>query len=221
METKKALIAGASGLIGKHCLRFLLDEPSYTRVTALVRSKLEITHPKLVQQVIDFDEIETIGEALSAEDVYCCLGTTIKKAGTQDAFQKVDFTYPVKLAALTQHCDAQQFLIVTSLGADPHSRIFYNRVKAEVEEAVRKIPFNAFHIFRPSLLLGDRSEHRTGEKTGAVIMSVLKPVMIGPLRKLRAIQASDVAKAMVRVAQIKRTGVNIYESDQIQKIADE
>ena len=219
-KPKTALLVGASGLVGGHCLQFLLEEPSYTKVTALGRKPLTIVHDKLDQHVIDFGELETLGEYLIAEDVYCCLGTTIKKAGTQEAFRKVDFDYPIKLAALTQHCGANQFLIVSSLGADPHSRIFYNRVKGEMEEAIRKMQFMAFHVFRPSLLLGDRKEHRTGEKVGAVAMTALKPAMIGPLQKYRAIQARDVGKAMVRVAQMDLQGVNIFESQRIQEIAD-
>jgi uncharacterized protein YbjT (DUF2867 family) len=152
--------------------------------------------------------------------VYCCLGTTIKKAGTQDAFRKVDFDYPVRIAALTQHCGANQFLLVSALGANPHSRIFYNRIKGEAEEAIRKMSFNAFHVFRPSLLLGERTEHRPGEKVGAVAMAVLKPLMSGPFKKYRAIQAHDVAKAMVRVAQMDLEGFNVFESNRIQEIAD-
>jgi uncharacterized protein YbjT (DUF2867 family) len=220
MKPKSALLVGATGLVGGHCLRLLLEEPSYTNVVALVRRSLPITHDKLVQHVIDFDELGTLGEILSADDVYCCLGTTIKKAGTQEAFRKVDFDYPVKLAAFAQHCGAKQFIIITALGADPHSRIFYNRIKGEVEEAIAKISFDAIHIFRPSLLLGDRTEHRAGEKAGAVIMSVLKYAMIGSFKKYRAIQASDVAKAMVHIAQKNLKGVNIFDSQLIQEIAD-
>jgi uncharacterized protein YbjT (DUF2867 family) len=221
MDSKSALVLGASGLVGNFCLRFALQEPSYTKVTALVRKPLTIVHEKLVQHVVDFSALEILGECLVADDVYCCLGTTIKKAGTQDAFRKVDFDYPVKIAALSQHCGANQFLLVSSLGADPHSRIFYNRVKGEVEEAIRKISFTAFHIFRPSLLLGERKEHRSGEKAGAFIMSGLKYAMAGSLKKYRAIQARDVAKAMVHVAQKESRGVHIYESDTIQTLADE
>jgi len=220
METKSALLIGASGLVGGHCLQFLLEESSYTRVVALVRRPLSITHDKLAQYIVDFSELETLGECLTADDVYCCLGTTIKKAGTKEAFRKVDFDYPIKLAALAQHLGANQFLIVTSLGADPHSRIFYNRVKGEVEEAIRKISFITINIFHPSLLLGERTEHRIGEKAGAFIMSGLKYVLVGPLRKYRAIQARDVAKAMVQVAQKNLKGVNIFDSKQIQEIAD-
>ncbi|MGD0589438.1 MAG: NAD(P)H-binding protein [Bacteroidota bacterium] len=219
-DTKSALLVGASGLVGGHCLQFLLEESSYTRVVVLVRRPLLITHDKLVQHVVDFSELEILGECLTADDVYCCLGTTIKKAKTQEAFRKVDFDYPIKIAALAQHCGANQFLIVSSLGADPHSRIFYNRVKGEVEEAIRKISFTTINIFHPSILLGERTEHRTGEIAGAFIMSGLKYALIGPLKKYRAIQARDVAKAMVQVAQKNLKGVNIFDSMQIQEIAD-
>jgi len=219
-KSKTALLIGASGLVGGHCLLYLLEETSYTKVTVLVRKPLTVVHDKLDQHVIDFGELETHGEHLIAEDVHCCLGTTIKKAGTQEAFRKVDFDYPIKLAALTQHCGANQFLVISSLGADPHSRIFYNRVKGDMEEAIQKMQFMAFHVFRPSLLLGERKEYRTGEKVAAVAMAALKPAMIGPLQKYRAIQARDVGKAMVRVAQMDLQGVNIFESQRIQEIAD-
>jgi uncharacterized protein YbjT (DUF2867 family) len=220
MEPKSALLIGASGLVGGHCLRFLLEDPSYANVLILVRKPLPEKHDKLTQLVFDFNELEAIGKCPRVDDVYCCLGTTIKKAGTQEAFRKVDFDYPVRIAALTQHCGANQFLLISSLGADSHSRIFYNRVKGEVEEAIRKISFTAFHVFRPSLLLGERKEPRTGEKAGAFIMSGLKYAMGGPLKKYRPIQARDVANAMVRVAQMNLTGVNIFESQRIQEIAD-
>ena len=219
-ETKSALLVGASGLVGGHCLQFLLEESSYTRVVVLVRRPLSITHDKLIQHIVDFSELETLGESLTADDVYCCLGTTIKKAETQEAFRKVDFDYPIKIAALAQHLGASQFMIVTSLGADPHSRIFYNRVKGEVEEAIGKISFPTINIFRPSLLLGDRTEHRTGEKAGAFIMSGLKYMMVGPFRKYRPIQSRDVAKVMVQIAQKNLKSLNIFESMQIQEIAD-
>jgi uncharacterized protein YbjT (DUF2867 family) len=221
MESKSALLVGASGLVGGHCLRFLLEEPSYTRVVVLVRRPLQVMHDKLVQHVVNFDELESLGKCLPVDDVYCCLGTTIRKAGTQESFRKVDFDYPVKIAALAQHCGASQFLLISSLGSNSHSRIFYNRVKGEVEEAIRKIAFTTFHVFRPSLLLGERKEYRTGEKVGAVAMRVLGHMMIGSLKKYRAVQASDVAKSMVLVAQMNLTGLNIFESRRIQEIADD
>jgi len=219
-KPKAVLLVGASGLVGGHCLKFLLEEPSYARVTVLVRKALNINHEKLIQHIIDFDEVTTLGKLFAVDDVFCCLGTTIRKAGTQEAFRKVDFDYPIKIAALTQHCGANKFLLVSSLGADPHSRIFYNRVKGELEEAIQKISFKAFHVFRPSLLLGDRKEIRTGKKIGAFAMMALKNVMIGRLKKYRAVQARDVAKVMVGAAQMNLTGMNIFESERIQEIAD-
>jgi uncharacterized protein YbjT (DUF2867 family) len=221
MESKSALLVGASGLVGGHCLHSVLQEPSYTQVIALVRHPLSVVHEKLIQHVVDFNDLETFGELLYTSDVYCCLGTTIKKAGTQEAFRKVDFDYPIKLAALTQHCGASQFLLISSLGADSRSRIFYSRVKGEVEEAIRKISFTSFHVFRPSLLLGERQEQRIGEKVGAAAMTALKPVLIGSLKKYRSIHARDVARAMVRVAQKNLIGLNIFESQRIQEIANE
>ena len=219
-EYKSALLVGASGLVGGHCLRFLLEEPSYAAVIALVRRPLPVIHDKLIQQIVDFDELESLGQCPPVDDVFCCLGTTIRKAGTQDAFRKVDFDYPVKIAALTEHCGAAQFLLVSSLGADPHSCVFYSRVKGEVEEAIRKISYTTINIFRPSLLLGERTEHRTGEKAGTCIMSGLNHVLVGPLKKYRAIQARDVARAMLSTAQMHFCGVNIFESRRIQEIAD-
>jgi uncharacterized protein YbjT (DUF2867 family) len=220
LKSKTALLVGATGLTGGYCLEFLLKEPAYRNVHAFVRTAIAITDTKFVQHIVDFHELETFHEHLEVDDVYCCLGTTIRKAGSQEAFRRVDFDYPVKLAALTQHCGAKQFLIITSIGANPRSRVFYSRVKGEVEEALTKISFDAIHIFRPSLLLGERKEHRTGEKVGAVAMAALKPAMIGPLKKYRALRASDVALAMVRTAQMNLNGVNIFQSQRIQEIAD-
>ena len=219
-KPKTALLVGASGLVGGHCLQFLLKEPSYARVTILIRKPLSVIHEKLVQHTVDFNDLTTLGELFETDDVFCCLGTTIRQAGTQEEFRKVDFDYPVKIAALTQHCGANKFLLVSSLGADPQSRIFYNRVKGEVEEAIQKISFKAFHIFRPSLLLGERREHRMGEKVGAFVMTALKNAMIGRLKMYRAIHARDVAKVMVGAAQMNLSGMNIFESQRIQEIAD-
>jgi uncharacterized protein YbjT (DUF2867 family) len=220
MESRSALIVGATGLVGRYCLNFLLKDPSYSKVNAFVRNELPVKHEKLVQHVVDFNDMDLLGELLTADDVFCCLGTTIRKAGSQEAFRKVDFEYPVKLAAISQHCGAKQFLIVTSLGANPHSKIFYSRVKGEVEEALMKIPFDALHIFRPSLLLGDREEKRGGEQMGSVVMRALKIAMIGPFRKYRAIHASSVAKAMVRVALMNLRGLHTFESHRIEEISE-
>jgi uncharacterized protein YbjT (DUF2867 family) len=216
---KTALIAGATGLIGSQCLARLLDEPAYERVFALVRRPLPHADPKLEQRVIDFDRLGAPGEAFpTATDVFCCLGTTMKKAGSEAAFRQVDFTYVVGLAAQALERGARQFLLVSSIGANARSPFFYPRVKGETEAAIAALPFEGRQIFRPSMLLGERAEDRPGERAGIVAFKGAAFLMIGPLRKYRPIAAATVAEAMVRVARKSPRGVNIYESDDIERL---
>jgi uncharacterized protein YbjT (DUF2867 family) len=214
-----ALLAGASGLVGSLCLDRLLNEPSYTRVVALVRRPLPHDDPKLEQQMVEFDRLGTEGVAFpTATDVFCCLGTTMEQAGSEEAFRQVDFTYVVALASQSLAHGARQFLLVSSLGASATSKIFYSRVKGETEAAVSALPFEGRQIFRPSILLGDRHELRTGERVGIAVMRGAAFAMVGPLRKYRPIAARTVAEAMVRVALRAPRGVNIYESDEIERL---
>jgi uncharacterized protein YbjT (DUF2867 family) len=215
---KSALLLGASGLVGGHCLQRLLDDAAYGKVITLVRKPLALHHPKLEQQMVDFSDLQNYAHWVKAHDVYCCLGTTIKKAGSQAAFRQVDFTYPFEVAKIAAANGAGQFLIVTALGANSDSRIFYNRVKGEVEAAIAPLAFRAVHIFRPSLLLGERQEFRLGEKIGEGAAKIFSFLFVGPLRKYRPIEASVVAAAMVAVAKRNWAGANIYESDQIQAL---
>jgi uncharacterized protein YbjT (DUF2867 family) len=213
---KKALIAGATGLIGKELLALLLADPTYEQVIALVRKPLPIQHKKFVQQLTDFDHLEEVSEHLrDVADVFCTLGTTIKVAKTKEAFRKVDYEYPVRLAQLAMQNEVQQFLIVTSMGANRDSGIFYNQVKGEVEEEIRGIGLPASHIFRPSLLLGDRAESRLGEQIGSVLARVLSPFMVGGLHKYRPIHVKTVAQAMVHTARSQVKGEHVYLSEEI------
>jgi len=213
--TRTALVAGASGLVGGHLLRRLLAEPAYEHVAALGRRSLPVTHPKLTQHVIDFDRLREAANFPRADDVFCCLGTTIKKAGSQDAFYEVDFLYVHELARTALAYGATQFLLVSSLGANPRSRIFYSRVKGEVEEAVSRLAYRAVHIFRPSLLLGERAERRLGESVGIALSRLASPLFAGPLRKYRPIAADAVAAAMVRAALGGGAGIMLHEGDGI------
>ncbi|AII51275.1 NAD-dependent epimerase/dehydratase family protein [Hymenobacter sp. APR13] len=215
---KTALIAGASGLIGSQLLPLLLASDRYAKVIAVGRRPLPIVHPKLEQRLLDFDHLEEHRFALIADDVYCCLGTTMRQAGSKKAFYTVDYLYVVKLAALTAGNFAAQLLVVSAMGADEKSRVYYNRVKGEMEQAVRQTPFRAVHLFRPSLLLGERSEQRTGERLGAVLLRVLRPVLRGPLRRYRAIDAATVARAMLRAAEQNGTGIQVHPSDAIEAL---
>lgn len=218
MNKKKALIVGSTGLVGKALLQILLDADEYEEVIALVRSKQQINHPKLRMVVTDFDKLQTMKEYFKVDDVYCCLGTTIKKAKTQEAMLKVDQEYPLTVAKLASEKGAKQFAIITAMGADPNSTIFYSRMKGEVEKQLVTIPFRSIHIFRPSLLLGNRTEFRLGESVGAIFMKGLGFLLIGPFKKFKAIKDVTVATAMYKAMQIEQVGVNIYPSEKIEQI---
>ena len=214
-----ALILGSSGLIGSHLLTLLLEAPQYGEVWALVRRPSGVSHQKLREHIVDFDRLaETFG-TLGGEDVFCCLGTTIHTAGSQEAFRMVDLTYVVDAAAMAQHNGATRFFVVSSIGADSKSSLFYSRIKGEMEVAVSRMPFQAIGILRPSLLLGDRKEFRLGEKAGALGMRLASFALQGPLRKYRAVQAADVAAAMLFLSRTNFQGVRVVESDEIQRIA--
>jgi uncharacterized protein YbjT (DUF2867 family) len=215
---RTALLLGATGLVGGELLTLLLADPEYGRVTVLVRRNLPRMHAKLVQRVVDFKDLSKAADAYKVDDVFCCLGTTIKKAGSQEAFRVVDYEYPLESAKLAARQGAGQYLLITALGADAKSSVFYNRVKGEVEDAVGKLPLKSLHIFRPSLLLGDRQESRTGEKLATAVMKPLGFLLVGPLKKYRGIQASTVAQAMLRTAKRNVAGRHAYNSDVIQEM---
>ena len=215
---KTALIAGASGLVGRHCLSFLLQSDRYNHVISVGRSPLSVSNPKLVQVTIDFDNLSDYKDQLQADDVFCCLGTTIKKAGSKAKFHKVDYTYVVELARLASSRGASQFLVVSALGAHPKSRIFYNKVKGQMEEAVKHIPFRSVHILQPSVLLGNRQESRPMEKVAGWFMGSLRFLLLGGLKKYRPIEARKVGKALVHYASQEKPGTHVHPSDQIARV---
>ena len=216
VQTRSALLFGASGLIGGHLLRLLVDDEAYDQVTVPVRKPLSFRHPKLLELVVDFDHLDKQRDAIRGHDVFSCLGTTIRVAKSQAAFRNVDFTYVVQAASIAAMNGARQFLLVSSLGADKNSSAFYLRVKGEVEEEVSRLPFNAVQIFRPSLLTGDRKESRVNETIANALMNLVSFVMVRGLRRYRAIEAKTVAQAMLSAAKQQKSGVTIYESEQIQ-----
>ncbi|MCM3585246.1 oxidoreductase [Mesobacillus maritimus] len=214
-----ALVVGATGLVGNELVTLLLTESKYEKVKVLTRRTLPLTHPKLEQFVVDFDQLASYQDEMQVEDVYCCLGTTIKKAGTQEAFKKVDFTYPVELAKLTREKGAQKFFIITAMGATKDTKVFYSRVKGEVEEDVKKLGFHSLHIFRPSLLLGERKEFRFGEKIGVLLSPLFSFLLVGSLKKFKPIHARDVAKAMYQASLTAQHGQFIHENDEIHQMS--
>ena len=219
MEPRTALVAGATGLVGSHLVRRLLDGGRYGRVTTLGRRPLDLAHPKLDDRVVDFDRLPDAPDLPASDDAFCCLGTTIKKAGSEEAFRRVDHDYVLDFARRAQRHGATQLLVVSALGADAGSRVFYNRVKGEMERAVAALGFEAVQIVRPALLLGERDVTRPKEKVAELITRPLTPLLRGPLRKVRPIHGDTVAAAMVAAAQVCAPGVHVFESDQLQRFA--
>lgn len=212
---KTALIAGASGLVGSHLMLELLSSERYEKLISIGRSTLPVTHEKLTQHIVDFDKLDENESLIKADDIFCCLGTTIKKAGSKQNFYKVDFTYPYDLAHLCKKLGAQQYNLVTAMGSARKSAFYYNRVKGELEEKVMNMGYISLNIFRPSLLLGKRNEKRLGEDLAKAVYTLFKPVMLGPMKKYRAIEGADVAAAMAYISSLDKKGTFIYESDDI------
>jgi len=218
MDSKTALLVGATGLVGGHCLRFLLEGDYYGKVVVLTRRKLPLEHEKLEQHVIDFDALEQKADLVKADDIYCCLGTTRKKTPSKDVYYKVDFTYPFEVARLGRANGAEHYAMVSAIGASPRSGIFYNRTKGEIEKAVSGLGFPGTYIFRPSLLVGERKEERKWEEVSGSFGNKLSFLLVGPMKKFRPIEARAVAFAMVQESRQGRPGVHVIESEEIRKI---
>jgi len=210
---KTALIAGGTGLIGKQLLILLLASDRYSRVIVYTRQTLPL-HAKLQQIKISGDNLPDLPDAtVQVDDVFCCLGTTMAKAKSKEKFYKVDFEYPLDLAKKGLAHGAQRYLLVSALGAKKDSKVFYNKVKGEIEEAISKTGYPEVHIFRPSLLLGPREEKRSGEDAAKFFYSVFGFLIPG---KYKAIDSAKVAKAMLYYASNSDKGIFIHESVDLQ-----
>lgn len=217
---KTALIIGSTGLIGSHLLELLLNSDDYETVIIFVRSDSGLKHPKLTQHVIDFDKPETYKDLVQGDDFFCTIGTTIKTAGSKEAFRKVDFVYPRQFAAFALQNKVKQFLIISSLSADANSGNFYLKTKGEIQDFLKDCNFESVSVLQPSLLLGNRTEFRLGEKVGAFFMKTFSFLFLGKLKKYKPIESAAVAKALLKIAQRNDKGFKIYESDTIQQIAN-
>ncbi|MGF7185870.1 uncharacterized protein YbjT (DUF2867 family) [Desulfitispora alkaliphila] len=219
MGSKSALIVGASGLVGNELLKQLLSAQEYGKVVALVRTSLGIDHPKLEEKIIDFDNIDFYKECFKVNDVFCCLGTTIKKAKSKEIFKKVDVDYPVAVAKLAKETQVEKFLIVSSVGANPNSKVFYSRMKGLLEEQLKELGLKSLHIFRPSLLLGERKEQRLGEDIGKFVTKGILFMFKGTLSHYSPIEARVLALGIYRIAQSNaKSGVHVYSYNQISNV---
>ncbi|WP_379127937.1 oxidoreductase [Paenibacillus sp. sgz500958] len=217
-----ALVLGATGLVGNEITRDLLGRNEWDEIRVLVRRPLGFEHPKLKQTIIDWGELGRYEDVFSGvAAVFCALGTTIKKAGSQRAFEVVDLDYPLQAAALAKKQGVKQFLVVSSVGANSKSRTFYTRTKGLMEEGLIAADFQGVHIFRPSLLLGERQEFRIGERVAAGLMKGLDFMLTGKGAKYRAIQGKTVARAMINIALAGTRGVHVYSNEVIHVLGKE
>ncbi|GAB4494013.1 MAG: oxidoreductase [Saprospiraceae bacterium] len=208
---KTALLLGATGLVGGHLLKQLLESPHYAQVVALVRRPLEFQHPKLRQEIIDFDHPDA--SKIKGDDLFCALGTTLKKAGSKEAQYRIDCIYPYEIGRIAKQNGIRRYLLVSSVGTDAKSSNFYLRTKGELEEKIQGLGFGHFVTARPSFLLGERKEFRLGEKIAIALVQVFG--VFAP-RRYRGVRAEKVARALIAKANEGGVGVEVLESEVLQ-----
>jgi uncharacterized protein YbjT (DUF2867 family) len=215
----KAVLAGASGLIGSALLDILLTQPGYDEILIIVRQEMPLKHPKLKQLVIDFDKLADYADQIKGRAIFCCLGTTKKKTPDLTIYRKIDHDYPVQLAQIGLKNSIEQFHLVSSLGANAKSSQFYLKTKGETEADVIKSGLTCIHIYQPSLLTGDRKEKRFGEKLLFGFARVIDPLLVGRLKKYKSIPAVTVAMAMFKQSLLNNKGVFTHPSDKIKELS--
>ena len=213
---RKAILIGASGAIGNSILFQLLENKNYTTVLILVRKELRIQHPKLKQLIIDFDQINNYQKEITGDVVFSCLGTTKRQTPDEQQYRKIDFQYPLEIARIAKTNGIKSFHLVSAIGANKNSGIFYTRIKGELEKDLQNIPFDNIHIYRPSLLDTARKDKRFLEGSMNFLMSIVNPLLLGPLKKYKSIKVETVARAMINYSLTDNKGVFIHESDEIQ-----
>ena len=206
--SKTALVAGATGLIGQHLVKRLLNSGVYGRIKVLARRPLNIEDSRIETLMTDYSDLSALN--LQADDVYCCLGTTLKTAGSREAFEKVDFNMVSDFAHAARAQGGKQFIVISSVGTSPLAASFYSRVKAKMEQAVSALDYPSVHIVRPSLLLGSRTGSRPAEDVAQKLAPLVMPLFFGPFKKYAPIRAEDVADAMLQLALRDERGVHTH-----------
>lgn len=215
---KRAVVIGATGLVGSHLIRLLTGDPNYQSIMVFARRSLELNNPKLEEHIVDFDEIDSWKKDIKGDVLFSTMGTTIKKAGSKKVQYKIDFTYQFEVAKAAAQQGVRDYFLVSSLGANPKSNIFYSRMKGDLDEAVQQLPFNSVNIIRPSVLAGNRLEKRSGEAALIKVASFL--VKILPfLKKHKPIPAKTVAQAMLNLDAQALQGISIINNTELFTIA--
>jgi len=219
MKNRTAIVFGATGLVGKALVEELCNSDRYFMIKVFSRHNTGLAGAEKIKEfVIDFNKLKDCSEMISGDDLFICLGTTIKKAGSVSRMEEIDRDLPVNLATIASENSVERLAVISSLGANPGSSNYYLRIKGEMERGLMKLKFGTLIILRPSMLLGDRNERRTGEEIGKIMMKIIGLFLIGRLSKYKGIEAKKVAIAMVRAINDK-TGTEILESDALQKIS--
>ncbi len=219
MEKRTALITGATGLVGRELVDVILASDHYDKIKILTRRELPIKDNRIEEIVMNLDDMEDRKADLGANDYYCCLGTTMRKAGSKENFIKIDHDYPLTLAKIAMEFpEFDQYLIVTAVGANSSSPLFYNEVKGKIEDSLKDLGMKKLHIFQPSLLLGAREDFRILEELAKLFSSILTFFVIGSKKKLWSIKGSEVAKAMLKVAMRDGDGTKTYKPFKIRSL---
>lgn len=216
---KKAVLIGASGLVGNALLQQLLLHPQYQEILILVRGKLPLRHDKLKQEVINFDFLEDYAGLLHGDVVFSCIGSTKNKTPDLLSYKKVDHDYPLKFAEIASRNGVEQFHLISAIGANPAASNFYLRMKGETEKALQKLPFKSIFIYQPSLLDGERNEKRAFERLAIKVMRIINPLLVGRLKNYRSIKVADIASAMVETSISNKSGIFVYATEQIKTLA--
>ncbi|GAA4243405.1 NAD(P)H-binding protein [Winogradskyella damuponensis] len=216
---KTAIILGASGLTGGFVLQKLIEDERYDTIKLFSRSKIEGLPDKVQQFISDLLELNQFKTDFTADEVYCCIGTTAKKTPDKTLYKKIDFGIPVAAAKLSKENNISTFLVISAMGANKNSTVFYNKTKGEMENSVLKQQIKNTYVLRPSLIGGDRQETRLLEKIGLVIFKVIQPLFIGKLKKYKIVNAETIAQAMIGLANTKYSEV-IITSEHINKLGN-
>lgn len=216
---KRAIITGASGLIGSKLLNILIESREYDTVLSLARKRLQKRHPKLVQEIVNFGETDSYLPFINGDVLFCCLGTTQKQTPNEEDYYKIDHDYPVDLARAAFKNGVPEFHFVSAIGADPSSSNFYLKTKGEAERDLKEIGLASLHIYEPSLLTGRKRKRRLAERIATVVMKIINPLLMGGLKKYQSIDGATVAKAMFNQSLKDKKGVFVYTTERIKKRA--